>query len=133
ILDRFATLPRDEPIQMLNLLRFADVARYPQDHEHADKGWSGRRAYREYSRASGSVFARVGGVILWRGVFQHMVIGPPTERWDDGFVAQYPSAPAFLEMIGDPDYRSAVVNRTAALLDSRLVHFSPREADAPLG
>lgn len=54
-----------------------------------------------------------------------MVIGPTDERWDDGFVAQYPSAAAFLEMITDPEYQQAAVNRTAALADSRLIRFSP--------
>ena len=48
------------------------------------------------------------------------------QQWDDGFVAQYPSAAAFLEMIKDPDYQRAVANRTAALADSRLVRFLPR-------
>ena len=51
---------------------------------------------------------------------------PDDERWDDGFVAQYPNAAAFLEMIKDPEYQRAVVNRTAALADSRLVRFAPR-------
>ena len=35
------------------------------------------------------------------------------------------SAAAFFEMIKDPEYQKAVVNRTAALADSRLVRFKP--------
>ena len=31
-------------------------------------------------------------------------------------------------MIKDPDYQQAVVNRTAALVDSRLMRFEPGEA-----
>jgi hypothetical protein len=60
-------------------------------------------------------------------VFQTMVTGPDGRRWDDGFVAQYPNSAAFFEMIKDPDYQRAVVNRTAALVDSRLVRFAPRD------
>ena len=131
--DAFKDLPRDRPIHMLNLLRFRDVAGYPEGHEHVDKGWSGRRAYREYGRTSGPVFARVGGVIVWRGTFDCTVIGPESERWDDAFIAQYPSAAAFLEMLADPDYRQAVVNRTAAVLDSRLVRFTPGKSGASFG
>lgn len=125
--EAFKALPREEPIHMLNLLRYREHAEYPSDHESAAKGWSGRRAYEEYGATSGPIFRRVGGSLVWRGTFQTMVTGPDDERWDDGFIAQYPSAAAFLEMIKDPDYRLAVVNRTAALADSRLVRFSPRE------
>jgi uncharacterized protein (DUF1330 family) len=122
----FKELPRDQPIHMLNLLRFHEQAIYPKGHENGAKNWSGRRAYEGYGKTSGPVFRRVGGTLLWRGAFEAMVIGPDHRRWDDGFVAQYPSAGAFLEMITDPEYRRAVVNRTAAVADSRLVRFAPR-------
>lgn len=128
--DAFKALPRDEPIHMLNLLRFRENAAYPDGHEHAGKGWSGRRAYEEYGATTGPIFRRVGGAIVWRGTFQTMVTGPDDERWDEGFVAQYPGAAAFLEMIKDADYQRAVINRTAALSDSRLVRFSPSAAGA---
>jgi uncharacterized protein (DUF1330 family) len=126
----FKALPRDEPIHMLNLLRYRDRAEYPAGHEHAGKGWSGRRAYEEYGRTSGPIFRRVGGSIVWRGVFQTVVTGPEDMRWDDGFVAQYPTSAAFFAMIKDPAYQQAVVNRTAALADSRLVRFAPAEGGA---
>ena len=124
----FKDLPRDEPIHMLNLLEYRERAEYPQGHEHAGKGWSGRRAYEEYGKTSGPIFRRVGGTIVWRGSFQTMVTGPDAKRWHDGFVAQYPNAGAFFEMIKDPEYQQAVVNRTAALVDSRLMRFEPGEA-----
>lgn len=123
--DAFKALPRDEPINMLNLLRYRDLAEYPQGHEHAGKGWTGRRAYEEYGKTSGPIFRRVGGSIVWRGAFQTMVTGPEGERWDDGFVAQYPNSGAFFAMLKDPEYQLAVINRTAALIDSRLVRFKP--------
>jgi uncharacterized protein (DUF1330 family) len=123
--EAFKALPRDEPIHMLNLLLYREQAEYPAGHPNAGKGWSGRRAYEEYGRTSGPIFRRVGGSIVWRGAFQAMVTGPDDRRWDDGFVAQYPNSAAFFEMIKDPDYQQAVVNRTAALVDSRLVRFKP--------
>jgi uncharacterized protein (DUF1330 family) len=124
--EAFKALPRDQPIHMLNLLRYREHAEYPSGHENAGKRWSGRRAYEEYGATSGPIFRRVGGTLVWRGAFQTMVTGPAEDWWDDGFVAQYPSAAAFLEMVKDRDYQRAVVNRTAALSDSRLVRFSPR-------
>ncbi|MEE4200441.1 DUF1330 domain-containing protein [Erythrobacter sp.] len=129
----FKDLPRDQPIHMLNLLRYRDDAQYPDGHEHHGKGWSGRRAYEEYGKTSGPIFRRVGGAIVWRGAFQTMVTGPEAENWDDGFVAQYPNAGAFFEMIKEPDYQKAVVNRTAALIDSRLMRFKPGEGGAGFG
>ncbi len=123
--EAFKSLPRDQPIHMLNLLEYREEAHYPEGHEHAGKGWSGRRAYEEYGKTSGPIFRRVGGSIVWRGVFETVVTGPEAMRWHDGFVAQYPTAGAFFEMIKDPDYQKAVVNRTAALVDSRLVRFKP--------
>lgn len=125
--EAFKDLPRDTPIHMLNLLQYRDLAEYPEGHEHAGKGWSGRRAYEEYGRTSGPIFRRVGGSIVWRGVFETVVTGPEAMHWHDGFVASYPDAGAFFEMIKDPDYQLAVANRTAALLDSRLVRFKPGE------
>ena len=123
--EAFKALPRDEPIHMLNLLQYRETAEYPAGHEYADKGWSGRRAYEEYGKTSGPIFRRVGGTIVWRGAFQAVLTGPEAMHWHDGFVAQYPNAEAFFEMIKDAEYQQAVVNRTAALVDSRLVGFAP--------
>jgi uncharacterized protein (DUF1330 family) len=122
---QFKALPRDTPIHMLNLLKYRDIAMYPAGHPNAGKGLSGKDAYREYGRTSGPIFARVGGEIVWRGRFEVMVTGPEAAEWDDGFIAAYPNAAAFFEMIKDPDYQQAVINRTAALADSRLVRFKP--------
>lgn len=129
----FKDLPRDQPIHMLNLLRFRDQADYPDGHEHHENSWSGKRAYEEYGKTSGPIFRRVGGTIVWRGTFQTMVTGPDAKQWHDSFVAQYPHAGAFFEMITDPDYQRAVVNRTAALIDSRLMRFEPGEGGEAFG
>ena len=129
----FKDLPRDKPIHMLNLLQFRDKADYPEGHENADKGWSGKRAYQEYGTTSGPIFRRVGGTVVWRGSFETMVTGPDAKQWHEGFVAQYPNAGAFFEMITDPDYKLAVMNRTAALVDSRLMRFEPGEAGEGFG
>lgn len=125
--EAFKALPRDETIHMLNLLQYRETAIYPDGHDHAGKNWTGRRAYEEYGRTSGPIFRRVGGRIVWRGAFQAVVTGPEAMHWHDGFVAEYPNSAAFFEMIKDPDYQRAVVNRTAALADSRLVRFAPGE------
>ncbi|MEM1131957.1 MAG: DUF1330 domain-containing protein [Pseudomonadota bacterium] len=117
----FKALPRDKPINMINMLRFHEKAVYPEDHPLADKGMSGAEAYVEYGKTSGPIFQRVGGEVIWRGAYETMVIGPNDEYWDAVFVARYPHAGGFLEMVTDPEYRKAVVNRQAAVKTSRLI------------
>lgn len=117
--DAFKALPRDKPVMMLNLLCFRDRAAY-EDGRDA----SGAQAYAAYGKESGPIFRRVGGEIIWRGEPELMLIGPKEQRWDLAFVARYPTAAAFLEMVTDPDYRIAVRHRQAAVLDSRLVRMA---------
>lgn len=125
----FKTLPRDVPINMLNLLKFNAEAKYPADHPNAAHQWTGQQAYKEYGKTSAPIFARVGGSIIWRGHMEAMVIGPEDRHWDSAFIARYPNSAAFLEMVTDPEYQKAVVNRQAAVLTSRLVRFKPMEVD----
>ncbi|MGB5163621.1 MAG: DUF1330 domain-containing protein [Woeseiaceae bacterium] len=120
--EEFKSLPRDEPVMMLNFLRFRDKATYEDGREA-----TGEEAYAAYGRESAPVFKRVGGEIIWRGKQQCMVIGPRDKQWDLIFVARYPTASAFLEMVTDPDYQQAVQHRTAGVLDSRLI----RTGEAP--
>ena len=114
--EAFKKLPRDKPVMMLNCLRFRERADYDDGREA-----TGAEAYAAYGRDSAPVFQRVGGEIVWRGKPECMLIGPADERWDLVFIARYPSAAAFLEMVTDPVYREAVKHRTAAVSDSRLV------------
>jgi uncharacterized protein (DUF1330 family) len=124
----FKALPRDTPIEMLNLVRYRDRALYPQGHSHAERNLTGAEAYAEYGRTSEPIFTRVGGRTVWRGKMEAMVTGPADEQWDAAFIARYPNAAAFLAMVTDPDYKLAVVHRQAAVLTSRLVRFGPLPA-----
>jgi len=131
--DAFKALPRDTTIHMLNLIRLRPMADYPQDHPNHAEGMTGLDAYRAYGRTSADVFARVGGRQVWAGKPQAVVTGPSDERWDLAFIAEYPSAAAFLEMITDPDYREHVKHRTAGVEDSRLIRFAPVSAGEGFG
>ncbi|MEQ6248763.1 DUF1330 domain-containing protein [Sulfitobacter sp. HNIBRBA3233] len=117
----FKSLPRDTPIEMLNLVQFNDLANYPGDHERARDGLTGAQAYALYGQHSGPVLKKVGGEIIWRGGFDVTLIGDPSEQWDAMFIARYPTAGAFLAMVTDPDYKKAVVHRTASIKNSRLI------------
>lgn len=128
--DAFKALPRDAPIAMLNLVRYRERAAYPDSHDCAALGLTGAEAYARYGAESGPIFRRVGGNVIWSGAPQLVLTGPADEAWDTAFVALYPSAHAFLEMVTDPAYRLAVVHRQAAVATSRLIRCAPREAGA---
>lgn len=119
---------RKGPIQMLNLVRLRDRAVYPDG-----RAVSGAEAYAAYGRESGPVFTRLGGKVIWQGRFELMLIGPPDERWDHCFIAEYPEVDAFVQMIRDPFYREAVKHRQAAVLDSRLIRTAPLAVGATFG
>lgn len=131
--EAFKALDRDQPIEMLNLVRFRDRAAYPDGHPLADAGLTGAQAYANYGRETAPIIARLGAGIRWRGGFQSMLIGPADESWDEIFVARYPTAHAFLEMVTDPAYRQAVVHRQAAVETSRLIRCTPTETGNAFG
>jgi uncharacterized protein (DUF1330 family) len=125
---QFKSLTREGPIHMLNLVRLRDRARYEDGREV-----SGHEAYAAYARESAAVFQRVGGKQHYLGKFELTVIGPPSERWDKVFIAEYPSGDAFVEMVRDPAYREAVKHRQAAVEDSRLIRLEPKSAGRTFG
>lgn len=124
----FRRLAGEGPVHMLNLIRLKERAAYPDGRQA-----SGAEAYAAYGRDSGPIFRRVGGRIVWNGAFELMLIGPESERWDICFIAEYPSAAAFVEMVKDTDYQKAVVHRQAAVEDSRLIRLKPKPAGAGFG
>jgi uncharacterized protein (DUF1330 family) len=115
-------LPLDRPVLMLNLLRFRRLAEYaPGDPEHGAPQVSGVAAYARYSQAATPIFERVGGSQFWIGKPELTLIGPADETWDSAFIARYPTAQAFVDMLRDAEYQKATRHRTAAIADSRLV------------
>jgi len=121
-------LPRDHPVEMLNLVRLNKTANYADG-----RGGSGADAYAAYGRESAPIFRKVGGEIIWSGDPQFMVIGPPDEKWDVAFIARYPSGQAFLDMVYDADYQAVVYHRQAAVDTSRLIRHKPRNAGDGFG
>jgi uncharacterized protein (DUF1330 family) len=107
-------MPEDEPVVMLNLLRFKERASAP------DEGLSGQEAYERYGLEAAPYIAKVGARLLSAAVTRQTVIGPEGE-WDMALLVEYPSAQRFLEMASDPGYLEAHTHRDAALADSRLI------------
>ena len=124
----FKDLPRNHPIEMLNLVRLRDLAAYPKDHPLHGQRVTGAEAYQTYGTQSAPILERLGGRILWRGQFETTLIGPQDAIWHVSFIARYPDAAAFLQMVTDPDYQKAVVHRQAAVHTSRLIRHGSAAA-----
>lgn len=112
-----ANTPKDQPVVMLNLLRFRERADY--EDESADR--SGREAYSLYMQEAADCVRAVGAEVIWSGRSVGSLIAPPDESWDQVLLVRYPSIDAFMTMIESPEYKGVVKHRTAALRDSRLV------------
>ncbi|GAB5483360.1 MAG: hypothetical protein Pars92KO_31170 [Parasphingorhabdus sp.] len=121
-------LPADQPLHMLNMIRFKDKASYEKGSEFAAKGWTGEQAYTEYSRHSGPIATRTGGKVVYFGMPQLTLIGPEHEKWDAIFIVSYPNLASFLALVGDPEYKKHAFHRSAAVADSRLVRMAPAPA-----
>ncbi|BES70524.1 hypothetical protein RE428_15420 [Marinobacter nanhaiticus D15-8W] len=115
----------DEPVVMLNLLRFREQAVYSDDEN--ETACTGREAYARYSKQALPHLEKVGAKAEWVGEAMTTVIGPDEEGWHDVLLVRYPSAEAFLAMVGDPEYQAVVHHRTAALADSRLIATRPKK------
>lgn len=120
------------PVEMLNLLRFREVADYSRSPElEPDEPVSGAEAYAEYSRHTMGKLDAAGAEVVWMGRGGEPLIGPAHERWDLALLVRYPSIDAFLSMTSDPGYLSTVGHRTAAVEDSRLLPLEPTDRVVP--
>ena len=126
----FKSLPRDTPIRMLNLIRFKELADYPEGHPNHGQGLTGAEAYAIYREGFQALASTSGAARVWEGALESVVTGPADE-WDEAFVMGYPDSAAFLAMVKNEDYiRDIVPHRTAAVADSRLIRFRADPARA---
>ncbi|GAA3721135.1 DUF1330 domain-containing protein [Gordonia hankookensis] len=119
---QLSELPADQPVTMLNLLRYREVADYSQAEELAPaQPISGAEAYRIYGKAATPHLEKAGAEVIYHGDCGPTVIGPADEQWDSILLVRYPSPEAFRQMVTDPAYQSLSRHRTAAMADSRLI------------
>ncbi|MDA9241615.1 DUF1330 domain-containing protein [Acidimicrobiales bacterium] len=116
VIAKMAESDLDEPVVMLNLLKYRDQA----ESGHGVDGLTGRQAYTKYGQAFAELEPRFGGSVMWMGRGKHTVIGGD-EEWDIIILVTYPTRRQFIEMFNDPDYQAIAPIRAAALADSRIV------------
>lgn len=121
---RFKALPRDQPIHLLNLIRYRERATYPEGSEFSGRGWTGAQAFAEYFRLLLPRIKALGGGLIWEGRLECVMTGPAEFEWDKVFIMGLPGANAFFALVTDPGYKAEVViHRTAGVQDSRLVRY----------
>jgi uncharacterized protein (DUF1330 family) len=101
--------PPDEPVVMLNLLRFKQQASAP------DEGLTGQEAYEKYGSAMRRLVEARGGRFLWMGRVTSQVIGSGAEGFHLAALVEYPSRKAFVEIATSPEVAEIGVHRAAGL------------------
>jgi uncharacterized protein (DUF1330 family) len=109
----------DEPVVMLNLLKF-------KPRNDADAGTTGEDAYRAYGDVAVAMIEERGGSVIWAGHADQILIGDPSDDWDQVLLVQYPTRAAFLDMVSQPSYQDAHRHREAGLERTVVVACSPR-------
>ena len=120
------------PIVMLNLLRFRDVADYSASPALAPSSpISGEEAYRRYMEHTLPFLEASGGEVLFTGMGDAFLIGPPDERWDLAVLVRQSSVESFMAFASNEEYLAGIGHRTAAVEDSRLLPLVPEEQRFP--
>lgn len=111
-------LPADQPVVMLNLLKFKDRAVY-KDGRASDL--SGREAYMLYGRLMSAFVLERGGKLHFSADAAAAVIGKVGEMWDAVALMEYPSPKAFVEIATSPEVAGFGVHREAGLAGQLLI------------
>ena len=111
-LKEFNDQAEDQPIFMVNLLKFKQKAEYPDKRE---TNLTGEEAYAIYGQEVMEHLSKVGGKPIFGGNVDRLMLGEVEDLWDKIAIAMYPSRKAMLEMIMDPDYIKSAQHRVAGL------------------
>jgi hypothetical protein len=115
-----ATLPAEQPVVMLNLLRYRDQAAY--DDPTAQPPRTGEQAFQAYVAAFMQYNDPAEFAIIFQGAAQAQLAGLPGEHWDSVALVEYRNLGVFRRWVESDFYVSQVAPiRRAALADWRLL------------
>ncbi len=103
---------KDEPVVMVNLLKFKEKASYPDGR---DPELSGREAYLRYGREMKKLVETAGGRFIFGGSVSGILLGQVEELWDEVGLVEYPSPKALLQIASSPAFQEIEVHRIAGL------------------
>ncbi len=102
----------DDPILMVNLLKFKDKAEYEDGRA---TNLTGREAYEIYVTETREHLANVGAELILGGEVNGLLLGEVEELWDAVGIARYPSRKAMIAMARNPAYIESEKHREAGL------------------
>jgi len=102
----------DDPILMVNLLKFKDKAEYEDGRA---TNLTGREAYEIYVTETREHLANVGAELILGGEVNGLLLGEVEDLWDAFGVARYPSRKAMITMARNPAYIESEKHRAAGL------------------
>ena len=108
----FADGASDDPIYMLNLLKYRDKAEYADGR---DTKLTGRQAYAVYTQGVRELLQEFGGSLTLKASVKRLTIGEVEELWDDVAIAMYPSRAAMLQMMQSEKMQDIGQHRAAGL------------------
>ena len=111
-LKAFLEAAPDEPVVMLNLLRFRENG--------------GRESYERYLAMFGRYAAEVGAQVLYYGDGDTALVAEAGQHWDAVLLVRYPTRRAFSEMVRNPAYQEGTHLRDDALIEAVLQPTLPR-------
>ncbi len=100
----------DQPIVMLNLLRFAP---------------GGSERYAEYLAHLRPFAEKVGASVIYYGRGSAPIVAEAGQDWDAVLLVSYPTRRAFSDMVRDPGYQECTHLRTEALTEAVLQPTTP--------
>ena len=116
----------DEPIFIVNLLKFKDRAEYPDKRE---SNLSGKEAFAIYSKEVVGHLEKVGGKPIFGSEVTRLMLGEVEDLWDQVAIAMYPNRKAMLKMISDPGYIKSAQHRVAGLAGQLNIETKIRNND----
>ena len=125
-MEEFLEEGHEEPIFMVNLLKFKDRAEYP---DKRDSNLSGKEAYAIYSKEVVGHLEKVGGKPIFGSEVTRLMLGEVEDLWDQVAIAMYPNRKAMLKMISDPDYIKSAQHRVAGLAGQLNIETKIRNND----
>jgi len=104
----------DQPIYMINLLKFKEKAEYKDGRETS---LSGREAYALYAEIIEKHLIEIGGEIIFKSKVTRITVGKVDELWDAIAIAKWPSKKVMGEnmMPTDPELLEGYQHREAGL------------------
>ena len=103
---------RDEPVVMVNLLKFKERAAYA-DGRASDL--TGEQAYALYATAMRKLVEAAGGRFLFGGAVESLLLGEVEDLWDMVGLVEYPTPGTLVQIASSPEYREIEAHREAGL------------------